>query len=97
MKIELFCSTISLLTLLCAGCLGAVKFSIFCARCVSTLRELCHRGRAWQDGAERNAGMEWEMWEVTGDGHCSCVVIDNTTTKRPQVVLLVYLKDFLND
>lgn len=101
MKIELFCCTISSLTLLCGGCLRAAKFSIFCARCVSTCWELCLRGRAWQDGAEwnteigvGNVGGNWR-WTLSMCGHqqyraCS-------TTKWPQVVLIVNLKGFLHN
>lgn len=86
MKIELFCRTINLLTLLCAGCLGAAKFKIFCARCL-TLRELCHRGRAWQAGAEWNAEIGMGNGGVTGDGHCPCVAINNTGLVPPDLKL----------
>lgn len=101
MKIRLFCSTIGSLTLPCAGCLGAAKFSTFCARCVSTLRELCHHGRAWQGGAEWNTGIgvvsvggncrwTWSMYGHQQYRACS-------TTKWPEGVLVVHLKGFLHN
>lgn len=33
---------------------------------------------------------EWVMWEATGDGHCPCVVVNNTGLVPPQSDLKLY-------